>query len=500
MKKGLLLLLVGAVGLNAIGCGSSAVVEEQSNEKYIGEDMTNYSLYPASIEGFVGDTMPYFEDGTMNVFYLADQRNGKQGYHPWGLIQTKDFVNYDDSGVVINYGETVESQDIALGTGSVIKDKDGVYHAFYTGHNDTFSPKEAVMHATSNDMKSWTKIPEDTFTSTGNYSTNDFRDPYVYYSDEDKCYEMLVTTRHENMGVIVRYSSKDLSKWNDEGVFFENDMGSDSNMECPSLLQYKGKYYLAFSDQWPYREVHYRIADSINGPFEKTDVDIFDGNGFYAGRLETDGDNLYVVGWNGTKKNHMDTDEYDWGGNMVIHQLAQKKDGTLVPIVNTNIENTLNNEIKISPVKLTESAKADENKVEFSGNQYEMAGYNNIMGSYLLKTTVKNFDENSMFGFCFNTNVDSVGNLNIVFNGPNKRIEFYNCSNIMEATAQSYIDFDLKDEDELNISIVISDGVVVMYVNDEMAFTTRMYLSQGMDFGVFSINSDVVFDDIKLYK
>ena len=151
--------------------------------------MTNYSLYPASIEGFVGDTMPYFEDGTMNVFYLADQRNGKQGYHPWGLIQTKDFVNYDDSGVVINYGETVESQDIALGTGSVIKDKDGVYHAFYTGHNDTFSPKEAVMHATSNDMKSWTKIPEDTFTSTGNYSTNDFRDPYVYYSDEDKCYE-----------------------------------------------------------------------------------------------------------------------------------------------------------------------------------------------------------------------------------------------------------------------------------------------------------------------
>ena len=257
---------------------------------------------------------------------------------------------------------------------------------------------------------------------------------------------------------------------------------------------------MAFSDQWPYREVHYRIADSINGPFEKPDVDIFDGNGFYAGRLETDGDNLYVVGWNGTKKNHMDTDEYDWGGNMVIHQLAQKKDGTLVPIVNTNIENTLNNEIKISPVKLTESAKADENKVEFSGNQYEMAGYNNIMGSYLLKTTVKKFDENSMFGFCFNTNVDSVGNLNIVFNGPNKRIEFYNCSNIMEATAQSYIDFDLKDADELNISIVISDGVVVMYVNDEMAFTTRMYLSQGMDFGVFSINSKVVFDDIKLYK
>ena len=500
MKKVLLLLLIGVIGMNSIGCGEDSVTSSQSEEKYLGENIENYSLYPASIEGFVGDTMPYYEDGKLNIFYLADQRNGKQGYHPWGLIQTKDFLTYEDSGVVINYGETVESQDIALGTGSVIKDKDGLYHAFYTGHNDTYEPKEAVMHATSKDLKEWTKLPEDTFTSNGNYSTNDFRDPYVYYSKDDNCYEMLITTRFDNMGVIAKYSSTDLSKWKDEGVFFENDMGTDSNMECPSLLEYKGKYYLAFSDQWPYREVHYRVADSLDGPFEKPEVDIFDGNGFYAGRLETDGDNLYVVGWNGTKKNHMDTDEYDWGGNMVIHQLSQKKDGTLIPIVNTNIEKTLINEIELSPVKMTESAKLDSNKVTFSGNQYEMAGFKNIMGSYVFSTTVSHFDENSMFGVCFNTNVDNVGNLNIVFNGPNKRIEFYNCSNIMEATAQSYVDYDLTGKDELKLTLVISDGVVVMYVNDEMAFTTRMYLSQGMDFGIFSINSDVVFDEIKLCK
>jgi beta-fructofuranosidase len=64
-------------------------------------------------------------------------------------------------------------------------------------------------------MKEWKKIPEDTFTSNGNYSTNDFRDPYVYYSKEAGCYEMLVTTRSDNMGVIAKYSSSDLSKWKD---------------------------------------------------------------------------------------------------------------------------------------------------------------------------------------------------------------------------------------------------------------------------------------------
>ena len=500
MKRVVLLLMIGVIGFNSIGCGANSEVEAGTEENYLGESMENHVLFPASTEGFVGDTMPFYDDGKYNIFYLADQRNGKQGYHPWGLIQTEDFVSYDDSGVVINYGDSIESQDIALGTGSVIKAEDGVYHAFYTGHNDTFSPKEAVMHATSSDLKTWTKIPEDTFTGTGGYSVDDFRDPYVYYSKEDNRYEMLITTRKDNMGVIARYSSNDLSSWKDEGVFFENDMGSDSNMECPSLLQYKGKYYLAFSDQWPYRETHYRVSDSINGEFEKPDLDIFDCNGFYAGRLETDGENLYVVGWNGTKKNHMDTEDYDWGGNMVTHQLVQKSDGTLAPIVNTNIASTLSNQLNLTPVKMTESVKFNDNELCFGGNQYEMAGFKNIMGSYLLNTTIKDFDENSMFGFCFNTNADNVGNLNIVFNGPNKRIEFYNCSNIMESTAQSHVDFDLKKYDEINASLVISDGVVVMYVNDEIAFTTRMYLSQGMDFGMFSINSAVSFEKIQMFK
>ena len=498
MRKAAVVTLAGIMALNMIGCGNQTV--EAEDEKYMGEEYENYELFPASVEGFIGDTMPFYDDGKYNVFYLADQRNGKQGYHPWALIQTTNFTEYDDKGVVINYGETIESQDIALGTGSVIKDDKGIYHAFYTGHNDTFDPKEAVMHATSSDLENWEKIPSDTFTGAGKYSTDDFRDPYVYYSADDKCYEMLVTTRFDNKGVIVKYTSKDLSKWTDEGVFFENDMGTDSNMECPSLLQYKGKYYLAFSDQWPNRVVHYRVSDSLDGPFEKPERDTFDCNGFYAGRLETDGENLYVVGWNGTKKEHQDTGEYDWGGNMVSHLLNQNDDGTLSPVLNPEINKKLIHELDLEPLKMTETVKADGTTYTFSGDKYEMVGFKNLMGSYLLKADIKDFDADGMFGFCFNTNTENVGNLNIIFNGANNRIEFYNGSNIMEISAQSYIDFDLSKEKELHVSMVISDGVVCMYVNDELAFTTRMYLSQGMEWGIFSVNSNVVFENMSISK
>ena len=39
-----------------------------------------------------------------------------------------------------------------------------------------------------------------------------------------------------------------------------------------------------------------------------------------------------------------------------------------------------------------------------------------------------------------------------------------------------------------------------MYVNDELAFTTRMYLSQGMEWGIFSVNSNVVFENMSISK
>ena len=294
------LALVGTLLLTVLGCGDDGANAPKQ------EPAQDYTLYPMATESFVGDTMPYFDGGTYHIFYLADLRDGKVGYHPWALMDTKDFTSYEDFGEVIPYGDSADAQDNALGTGSVIKDKNNVYHAFYTGHNDIRSPKEAIMHATSTDLKHWEKQADDTFISDGTYSTDDFRDPSVLSMEDEDEYWMLITTRKDNMGVIAKYVSKDLKSWTDDGVFFKNDMGTDSNLECPTLLNYQGEWYLTFSDQWPDRVVHYRKTDDLSKGFEKPEKDSFDGNGFYAGRLETDGSRLFLVGWNGTKVDHLD--------------------------------------------------------------------------------------------------------------------------------------------------------------------------------------------------
>lgn len=351
-----------------------------------------------------------------------------------------NFYEYESHGEVIPYADSMEEQDIALGTGSVIKDKEGIYHAFYTGHNDTYEPREAVMHAASTDMVKWTKLPEDTLYAGETYSQNDFRDPYVRYVEEEDQYWMLVSTRSGDKGILAKYISKDLKTWEDDGIFFENDMGTDSNLECPTLIQYQGKWYLSFSDQWPDRVFHYRVGDSINGPFEIPVQDEIDGNGFYAGRLESDGENLYAFGWNATKNQHMDSEEYNWGGNLVVHQLKQMENGALVPVVKTQIKEKMNQELSLEPINMTETIEYGNYGYAFAGEEYEAVIFNDLLGSYLFECRIKNFKNSRQFGFSFNMDETEIGNLNMVFDIPENKLKFYNTPEIIEEQAQTEMD------------------------------------------------------------
>lgn len=498
MKRLAILLLACAILLCACGSTESAgVVAAEDPEDY----ETEYCVFPTTDAAFIGDTMPYFEDGKMNVFYLADQRAGTTGYHPWALLRTEDYCTYEDMGIVIPYADDFQAQDIALGTGCVMKDQSGLYHAFYTGHNDMLEPHEAIMHATSSDMLSWTKIPGDTFIAGDNYSTNDFRDPYVFYVPEENCYWMLVVTRCEGNGVIVKYTSTDLSKWTDAGILFTDDLGYGTNMECPTLIQYGGKWYLSFSDQWPDRVVHYRIADSINGPFVKPEQDTVDGNGFYAGRMETDGENLYIVGWNATKVGHDDYNDYDWAGNMIIHQLKQQPDGTLKPIVNEKIVETLNHQLPLVPVAMTQDVQAEGNNYNLPNNKYQFVQFDSIWGSCRLEADVTGFGSDGLFGISFNPDMDEyAGALNYVFDAAEDRIGFYNTEKLFEQDPQSSMSYSFTGKDSIHMTLLICDGIASLYVDDELALTARMYRSQGTRWQLFSANDQVQWQNVTLYK
>ena len=82
---------------------------------------------------YVGDTMPYYEDGTYYVYYLKE--GGDSYNHSIYLATTKDFVTYTEYDDPILESNRSGGQDGWIGTGSVVKVQD-TYYLFYGGEGN----------------------------------------------------------------------------------------------------------------------------------------------------------------------------------------------------------------------------------------------------------------------------------------------------------------------------------------------------------------------------
>lgn len=65
---------------------------------------------------WVGDIMPYGEDGTFYLYHQRDTRNPGPFGEPfgWALATTKDFVNYKDFGESLSVAATRKSTSMFM--------------------------------------------------------------------------------------------------------------------------------------------------------------------------------------------------------------------------------------------------------------------------------------------------------------------------------------------------------------------------------------------------
>lgn len=138
MKKLFVFLLAGILLCLAFsGCadketGDEVVPDVTDLEGYdaYGQEMnTDYRLFwkPSETDGYVGDPMPYYENGVYSIFYLKDE--GGSLRHSVYRVDTTDFIHYTDKGETLRSG-FITQQDYWIGTGSVVKAENDYY--FFT--------------------------------------------------------------------------------------------------------------------------------------------------------------------------------------------------------------------------------------------------------------------------------------------------------------------------------------------------------------------------------
>ncbi|MBE0699389.1 MAG: family 43 glycosylhydrolase [Anaerolineaceae bacterium] len=290
------------------------------------------------VDGWAADFIPFYWEGEYHLFYLKDFRDppGMGEGTPWFHLVTRDFVHFTELGECLPRG-SVEEQDLYVFTGSALY-AEGRFHIFYTGHNPHLRragrPEQALMHAVSDDLLEWHKLPEDTFFAPPDqYEANDWRDPFVFWNEEAGEYWMLLAARLKNgperrRGCTALCSSPDLKQWTVREPLYAP--GLYYTHECPDLFRSGGWWYLVFSEFSEACLTRYRMARSLAGPWIAPADDAFDGRAFYAAKTAADAAvQRCLFGWNPTRAGESDSGAWQWGGSLVVHEIFQRADGSL---------------------------------------------------------------------------------------------------------------------------------------------------------------------------
>ena len=288
--------------------------------------------------GWLGDVLPVYVDGVFHLFhgFLSQDDQGAPGVLKGvdlGHTTTTDFVTFEEQPMALHRG-SLDDPDILIGAGSVVRAEDR-YVMFYCGINPrrslTGDAEQVVLRATSDDLFSWDKDTAFVLEADRErYERNDWRDPSVF-RDGDR-WRMLLCARSlagpfDRRGAIASAISDDLVNWEvGEEVLRP---GTTYAPECPQVVDFGGRRYLVYSTYSDRFATRYRLAGASLGHWYRPLDDELDSHDVYAMKAVSDGTHLYLIGWLSTRAGDRDAGHRQWGGDLVVHELVERPDGTL---------------------------------------------------------------------------------------------------------------------------------------------------------------------------
>ena len=476
-------------------------------------------------KGYVGDVIPYYEDGIYYLYFLYASRKKYEEGTSWYLVTTRDFIHYKEYGEVLAHG-TEEDQDLNAYTGSIYKN-DGVYYLYYTGYNAHSEfrvqgePLQAVMMAKSNNLFTWEKLPEKTFyASEDYYEFSDWRDPFVFWNEERKEYEMLLAARQRKgsgrkRGCVGLCRSDNLLDWKASEAYYAP--GLYMTHECPEAFRMGRWKYLLFSTFSERFATHYRIVGAAEGDFVSPREDTFDGRGFYAGKTASDGEKRFIFGWVPTKKEENDYGDYEWAGNLVVHELMQRKNGILYAGMPSVIKRYFQQEVPFLLNKICGNLSKEKNgRFRMNGrNLFSAAVTEEELPGRCLITAKMCFEEGTRaLGILLRSDGEAEQSYYIRLEPYRNRMVFdmwprkikgenedtWEINGDKPFFPELERDCPLKPGEEYVVSVLVDDTVCVVYVEGMTAMTSRIYNIKRGRLGVFVSEGCGEFYDLSIKR
>ncbi len=446
------------------------------------------SFFLPAVDGisqpYVGDTMPYYEDGTYYIYYLKEA--GDSYNHSVYLATTRDFVTYTEYDSPIVEASRSGGQDGWVGTGSVVKVKDE-YLFFYTGHasSDTYEYMEKIMLARGKTPAEFEKAADWEITPPAELGQKrDFRDPQAYYDAETDTITLTVTASQGGTARILKYTlSGDLSSVTYDGIIFTNTEGDFWNLECSDTFRIGDKYYLTYSAQDD--TLWYAVSDTPYGPYGEARR--LDGKLFYAAKHVESPEGVFMAGWARRSESPSSmSDVSGWAGNLAVQKVIQKENGdlALAPVDAVAGEYTKRRRL------LTESDAVDVQ----AGARY---GYTEVFTAYesfLLKGSFT-YTGKGCFGLAFDYNgqAEKYKLITLDPSAQKLQLQFNEGSTLITETAVT-----LEAGREYAFTY-LQEGSVGIFWLDDASLTVRLYGVSGKPVRLYAESNTVSFTGLREY-
>jgi len=440
----------------------------------------------------MGDANPFYKDGEYYIYYLANK-----GFHSWELVKTTDLMTSTPSVVVLPASGDSSKVDKWLGSGSVMKDQNNNYHLFATGHNENLSPMESTLHATASDatLTHWSVQSNETFSGTGGYSTNDFRDPLVFWNQAAQKYWMVITTRYQSKAAIGLLSSTNLSSWSPEAPLYTE--ASPLNLEVADYFTLGQVPFMVYSDQRDAsRQVKY-LSNTSNS-WVKPSYDALDGKAFYAARTAGTDDERLLFGWVTHKVGRVDTGNPEWGGDLMIHQVKKLASGELAVSLPQKLMTALSNAGSTDAVWSDAAVTGSVTNLNLNPNTRFTLAESNVKNRLSLTLNSQSADavaglqlRNPTTGKSAFVKIDSLNN---------KATFYFEGDESNPGNPSVSLPLDYSQGVKLDVYMDPIAGVAAVYINDFRALSFRLYDLAHYQVGLFATADVVSVADLKRYS
>lgn len=412
-------------------------------------------------------------------------------------------------------------------TGSVIYGE-GKYHIFYTGYSLACEYQQTICHAVSEDGITWEKDQANPVIKpmVTLYEKLDWRDPYVFYNEEDGCYWILISARRLDMpvtrrGCVVLYRSRNLEDWEYYGPVYSP--GHTNCPECPEMYKMGDNWYLSYSRFSEFVNTVYRVSKSPFGPWRTPKKDGIGGRRFYAAKsMENDEGRRFYFAWAHDRADASDTGEWYWGGAFCIpHEVVPTEDGELDVKLPKEYEALFGAPVEWKYTPVMGNVKAyGKDMLEFDSAGTCTYGFlEHGEEQYMLSLKALPRECCDYFGVLLKSDKEASGCVLLEFDMAMQRVSLLNlpmgvdpfwvesCQAVPKPTEPGpdgvrvcEKPFKIENGKEIDIKVIVDHDMIEVFVGEQAAFTYRIYEKPLYETGLVAQDAKVEFYHIAISK